>query len=74
MTIARRLFILLTVPLLALVGLGLFTVLQLANIEERSPFVAAGSAAELWREHLPDLARPSPGGDSSSELMIVPAQ
>jgi hypothetical protein len=31
-------------------------------------------AESWWREHLPDLARPSPGGDSSSELMIVPAQ
>ena len=31
MTIAKRLLILLTVPLLAVVGLGLFTVLQLAG-------------------------------------------
>jgi len=40
MTIARRLIILLTVPLLALVGLGVFTRLQLAGIEARSRFVA----------------------------------
>jgi two-component system sensor histidine kinase/response regulator len=40
MTIAKRLIILLTVPLLALVGLGIFTRLQLAKIEARSRFVA----------------------------------
>jgi two-component system sensor histidine kinase/response regulator len=36
MTIAARLFVLLTVPLAALAGLGIFTALQLARIEERS--------------------------------------
>ena len=35
-TIARRLVVLLTVPLVALLGLGVFTRLQLAEIEERS--------------------------------------
>jgi DNA-binding NtrC family response regulator len=27
-----------------------------------------------WREHLPDLAKPTHGGDSSSELTVVPLQ
>jgi signal transduction histidine kinase/CheY-like chemotaxis protein/HAMP domain-containing protein len=40
MTIARRLMILLAVPLLALLGLGIFTRLQLAKIEARTRFVA----------------------------------
>jgi len=40
MTIAKRLFLLLAVPLLALVGLGVFTRLQLTTIETRSRFVA----------------------------------
>ena len=40
MTIAKRLILLLTVPLVALVGLGVFTRLQLLKIEERSRFVA----------------------------------
>ncbi|MEO8426138.1 MAG: response regulator [Verrucomicrobiota bacterium] len=40
MTIANRLIILLAVPLLALLALGVFTRLQLSNIEARSRFVA----------------------------------
>ncbi|HEY7447028.1 MAG TPA: MCP four helix bundle domain-containing protein, partial [Vicinamibacterales bacterium] len=40
MTIARRLVVLLTVPLVALLGLGVFSRLQLAQIEARSRFVA----------------------------------
>src|SRR6185503_2145270 len=40
MTIAKRLVLLLAVPLLALVGFGVFTRLQLATIETRSRFVA----------------------------------
>lgn len=40
MTIARRLMILLAVPLVALLGLGVFTRLQLSKIEARSRFVA----------------------------------
>ena len=40
MTIARRLLTLLTVPLMALVGLGTFAAFQLANIEARSRFLA----------------------------------
>ena len=47
MTIARRLIILLTVPLLALVGLGVFTRLQLAEIEARSRFVAESRVVAL---------------------------
>src|SRR4051812_19074477 len=40
MTIARRLMILLAVPLVALLGLGIFTRLQLSKIEARTRFVA----------------------------------
>ena len=40
MTIARRLTILLTVPLLALVALAVFTRIQLQQVEEQSRFVA----------------------------------
>ncbi len=40
MTIGKRLVLLLTVPLLALVALGIFTRLQLTTIETRSRFVA----------------------------------
>jgi len=39
-SIARRLVVLLTVPLVALLGLGVFTRLQLTQIEARSRFVA----------------------------------
>jgi two-component system, sensor histidine kinase and response regulator len=41
MTIAKRLVLLLSVPLLALVGLGVFTLWQLTTIETPSRFVAA---------------------------------
>ena len=40
MTIGKRLALLLTVPLLALVALGIFTRLQLTTIETPSRFVA----------------------------------
>ena len=40
MTIAKRLILLLAVPLLALAGLGVFTRWQLTMIETRSRFVA----------------------------------
>ena len=40
MTIAKRLVILLTVPLLILVGLGIFVRAQLASIEGKSAFLA----------------------------------
>ncbi|MCZ7640780.1 MAG: response regulator [Verrucomicrobia bacterium] len=40
MTIAKRLIVLLAVPLLALLGLGLFTRLQLASVERSSRFAA----------------------------------
>src|SRR5215208_1480918 len=39
MTIARRLIILLTVPLVALASLGIFTLLQLGRIEDSSRFL-----------------------------------
>src|SRR5688572_61882 len=47
MTIGRRLFLLLTLPLAGLIGLGLFTALQLASIEDRSRFVAESRIAAL---------------------------
>jgi signal transduction histidine kinase/CheY-like chemotaxis protein len=47
MTIAKRLIILLTVPLAALVGLGIFTRLQLDEIEARSRFVAESRIVAL---------------------------
>jgi signal transduction histidine kinase/CheY-like chemotaxis protein/HPt (histidine-containing phosphotransfer) domain-containing protein/HAMP domain-containing protein len=47
MTIARRLIVLLAVPLAALVGLGVFTRLQLEQIEARSRFVAESRIVAL---------------------------
>ena len=47
MTIARRLIILLGLPLIALLGLGVFTRIQLAGIERRSRFVAESRIAAL---------------------------
>ena len=47
MTIAKRLIILLTVPLLALLGLGIFTRIQLGRVEERSRFVAESRIVAL---------------------------
>src|SRR5206468_992664 len=47
MTIARRLTILLTVPLLALLGLGIFTRLQLNVIEAASRRVAESRVVAL---------------------------
>src|SRR5690349_19152166 len=40
MTIAKRLIILLGVPLAALIGLGVFSRLQLSRVEERTQFLA----------------------------------
>ena len=47
MTIAKRLIVLLAVPLAALVGLGVFTRLQLERIEARSRFVAESRIVAL---------------------------
>jgi signal transduction histidine kinase/DNA-binding response OmpR family regulator/HPt (histidine-containing phosphotransfer) domain-containing protein/HAMP domain-containing protein len=47
MTIARRLIILVAVPLLTLIGLGIFTLLQLAEIETRTRFVAETQVRSL---------------------------
>jgi signal transduction histidine kinase/CheY-like chemotaxis protein/HAMP domain-containing protein len=46
-TIAKRLIVLLTVPLVALLGLGVFTRFQLAEIEARSRFVAESRITAL---------------------------
>jgi len=40
MTIGKRLLLLLAVPLIALLGFGIFARTQLAHIEERSRFVS----------------------------------
>jgi signal transduction histidine kinase/DNA-binding response OmpR family regulator/HPt (histidine-containing phosphotransfer) domain-containing protein/CHASE3 domain sensor protein len=47
MTIAKRLLFLLAVPLLALLGLGIFTRIQLSKIEARTRFVAESRIAAL---------------------------
>ena len=47
MTIARRLVILLAVPLVALVGLGVFTRLEVAELEAKSRFVAESRITAL---------------------------
>jgi len=47
MTIAKRLIILLAVPLLALVGLGVFTRIQLSEVETRSLYVAETQISSL---------------------------
>ena len=47
MTIARRLLILLAVPVVALLGLGWFTGVQLAGIEARSRYVAEHQIGSL---------------------------
>ena len=47
MTIAKRLIVLLAVPLVALLGFGVFTRLQLAQIEASSRFVAESRIAAL---------------------------
>ena len=49
MTIARRLLILVAVPLLVLGGLGLFVHRQLESIEARSRFVAENQIGSLAR-------------------------
>ena len=55
MSIAKRLTFLLAVPLLALVGLGIFTRAQLATIKERARFVAETQIGSL--SVLGDLSR-----------------
>ncbi len=55
MTIAKRLIFLLAVPLLILVGIGVFTRQQLARIEERARFVTESRVVALAR--LGDISR-----------------
>jgi CHASE3 domain sensor protein len=47
MTIARRLIILLAVPLLVLLGLGAFSRIQLAKVEARTRFAAETQVQSL---------------------------
>ncbi|MES2570937.1 MAG: MCP four helix bundle domain-containing protein, partial [Verrucomicrobiota bacterium] len=49
MTIARRLMVLLAVPLLILIGIGIFTRQEMTRIEERTRFVAQSRLAALTR-------------------------
>ena len=62
MTIAKRLTILLAVPLVALLGLGVFTRLQLSDVEERSRFVT--------EDQIPSLAALGNISRSFSELRV----
>ncbi|HZA36682.1 MAG TPA: response regulator [Vicinamibacterales bacterium] len=55
MTIARRLIILLAVPLVILLGIGLFTRVKLLRIEDRTRFVAESRVVALVR--LGDISR-----------------
>src|SRR4051812_15307141 len=55
MTIARRLIVLLAVPLVILLGIGLFTRAQLVRIEDRTRFVAESRVVALVR--LGDVSR-----------------
>ena len=55
MTIARRLILLLAVPLFILLGIGLFTRFQLDRIEERTRFVAQSRVIALVK--LGEIAR-----------------
>ena len=47
MTIGKRLLLLLAVPLIALLGFGVFARIQLSRIEERSRFVSSRSSPAL---------------------------
>jgi|RhiMethySRZTD1v2_1073278.scaffolds.fasta_scaffold12033_3 two-component system, sensor histidine kinase and response regulator len=47
MTIGKRLIVLLAIPLIALVGFGLFARMQLSKIEERGRFVAESQLASV---------------------------
>jgi signal transduction histidine kinase/CheY-like chemotaxis protein len=47
MTIARRLMLLVAIPLLALIGLGIFTRMQLAELQTRTRFVAESRISAL---------------------------
>jgi two-component system, sensor histidine kinase and response regulator len=62
MTIAKRLILLLAVPIVALLGLGIFTRLELSSIEERSRFVSEAQ--------VPSLAMLGNISRSSAELRI----
>jgi two-component system, sensor histidine kinase and response regulator len=62
MTIAKRLILLLAVPLLALLGLGIFTRLQLSDLEVRSRFVS--------ETQIPSLAVLGNASRSFAELRI----
>src|SRR3954454_15287290 len=55
MTIARRLIVLLAVPLVILLAIGLFTRVQLVQIEDRTRFVAESRVVALVR--LGDISR-----------------
>ena len=57
MTIARRLILLLAVPLAALLGLGVFVRVHLAHIEERSRFMAEAQIPSNFQKSIDPLVR-----------------
>jgi serine/threonine-protein kinase len=46
---------------------------QLGEVTLTPPWTSE-RAEDWWREHLPELARPSSGGDSSSVLTVQPVE
>ena len=46
---------------------------QLGEVVFRTPWTPE-RAEQWWREHVPHLAKPSPGSDSSSELSVQPVK
>jgi hypothetical protein len=46
---------------------------RLGEVALKNPWTPE-RAEQWWRDHLPDLAKPSPDSDSSSELSIQPVQ
>jgi eukaryotic-like serine/threonine-protein kinase len=46
---------------------------QLGDVALTPPWTPE-RAEGWWREHLPDIAQPSYGGDSSSDLRILPVE
>jgi serine/threonine-protein kinase len=46
---------------------------QLGEVTLASPWTPE-RAESWWTEHFPDLAKPSPGSDTNSEVMIVPIE
>jgi hypothetical protein len=73
MTIAKRLVLLLGVPLAVLVVLGVFAVLQLARIESRSRLLSAGAFADRILETVTGWTKraPTEGTDDDITLLVI---